>query len=203
MNGLNENGCPYQAATRCFAHPSSWRQQVTQLPSARNLDTPTLNDHIPQLLDELADALNSASLQTIAETLAEGSPPVHGLERFREGYDIESVVMEYNILRGCIHDLAQNNGLSLEGESFRIVNGVLTAQSDWQCKPMPPSEHSSYRSAGKNISPSWRTIFVRPLNAVAVAQAFVRKRSGTETLERIQMDAEDLASQFATTPGAG
>ena len=33
---------------------SRWRQQVRDLPSARNLDTPTLNDHIPALLDELA-----------------------------------------------------------------------------------------------------------------------------------------------------
>ena len=26
---------------------SRWRQQVRQLPSARQLDVPTLNDHIP------------------------------------------------------------------------------------------------------------------------------------------------------------
>ena len=104
---------------------STWREQVKQLASARNLDTPTLNDHIPQLLDELANSLNSRSGRPIAETLAKGSPPVHGLERFREGYDIEEVVVEYNILRGCIHDLAQNSSLSLEGESFHIVNGVL------------------------------------------------------------------------------
>jgi two-component system, OmpR family, phosphate regulon sensor histidine kinase PhoR len=50
---------------------STWRQQVKQLPSARNLDTPTLNDHVPQLLDELADALNSSSDQTIPEALPE------------------------------------------------------------------------------------------------------------------------------------
>src|SRR5262249_14601242 len=104
---------------------STWRQQVKQLPSARNLDTPTLNDHIPQLLDELADALNSRSDQKIPEALARGSPPVHGLERFREGYDIEAVVAEYNILRGCIQDLTEKNGLSLDGVSFHIVNGVL------------------------------------------------------------------------------
>ena len=104
---------------------STWRRQVKQLPSARNLDTLTLNDHIPQLLDELADALNSRSDQKIPGALARGSPPVHGLERFREGYDIEAVVAEYNILRGCIQDLTEKNGLSLDGVSFHIVNGVL------------------------------------------------------------------------------
>jgi hypothetical protein len=61
---------------------STWRQQVRQLPSARNLDTSTLNDHIPQLLDELVDALNSSSDQKIPEALARGSPPVHGWNVF-------------------------------------------------------------------------------------------------------------------------
>jgi len=104
---------------------SKWRQRVRQLSSAQKLDTPTLNDHIPQLLNELSDALNSGSSQRIPEALAQGSPPVHGLERLREGYDIGEVVAEYNILRGCIHDLAQNNGFRLEGEAFHIMNGVL------------------------------------------------------------------------------
>lgn len=31
---------------------SRWREQVRQLPSAKHLDTPTLNDHVPRLLDE-------------------------------------------------------------------------------------------------------------------------------------------------------
>jgi len=67
----------------------------------------------------------SRSNRSIPEALAQGSARVHGLERFREGYDTEEVVAEYNFLRGCIHDLAQNNGLSLDGESFHILNGVL------------------------------------------------------------------------------
>jgi len=104
---------------------STWRQQVKHLASAEKLDTPSLNDHIPQLLDELADALNSSSGQRIPEVLAKGSSPVHRLERLREGYDIGEVVSEYNILRGCIHDLAEKNGFRLEGESFHIMNGVL------------------------------------------------------------------------------
>jgi signal transduction histidine kinase len=104
---------------------STWRQQVKHLASAQKLDTPTLNDHIPQLLDELVDALNSSAGRRIPEALAKGSPPVHGFERFREGYNIQEVVAEYNILRDCIYNLLEKNGLRLEGASFRIVNGVL------------------------------------------------------------------------------
>lgn len=102
-----------------------WRQQVKQLPSAQNLDIPALNDHIPDLLDEIADALQSRSRETIPEALVEGTPPAHGLQRLQEAFDIEEVVAEYNILRGCIHDLAEKNGLSLQGEPFHIMNRVL------------------------------------------------------------------------------
>ena len=104
---------------------SRWRRQVRQLPSARQLDVPTLNDHIPGLLDELAAALQSKSDQTIPEALSESSPPAHGLQRLQEAFDIEEVVAEYNILRGCIHDLAEENGLSLQGRPFHILNRVF------------------------------------------------------------------------------
>jgi two-component system phosphate regulon sensor histidine kinase PhoR len=104
---------------------SRWRHQVRQLPSARHLDVPSLNDHLPGLLDELAAALQSKSDRTIPEALSESSPPAHGLQRLQDAFDIEEVVAEYNILRGCIHDLADDNGLSLQGRPFHIVNRVF------------------------------------------------------------------------------
>lgn len=104
---------------------SRWRQQVRHLPSARQLDVPTLNDHIPGLLDELAVAFQSKSDQTIPEALSESSPSAHGLQRFQNAFDIEEVVAEYNILRACIHDLADDNGLTLQGKPFHILNRVF------------------------------------------------------------------------------
>ena len=102
-----------------------WRAQVRQLPSARHLDIPTLNDHIPSLLDELATALQTSPGQTIPETLAEASPPAHGLQRLKDAFDIEEVVAEYNILRGCIHDLATEHGVNLQGRPFHVLNRVF------------------------------------------------------------------------------
>ncbi len=104
---------------------SRWREQVRQLPSAKHLDAPTLNDHIPNLLDELVTAFQFLSEQTIPEAMLEGSPPAHGLQRHLDGFDIVEVVAEYNILRGCIHDLAEENGLTLQGKAFHILNRVL------------------------------------------------------------------------------
>jgi signal transduction histidine kinase len=102
-----------------------WRDKVRELPSAAHLDVPTLNDHIPALLDELALALEQPNDRTIAETLKEGTPPEHGIQRFQDGFDITEVVSEYNILRGCVHDLAMDNSLPLSGKTFHILNRVL------------------------------------------------------------------------------
>lgn len=104
---------------------SRWREAVRQLPSAKHLDTPTLNDHIPALLDKLVAAFRSVRDETIAGALAQGSPPVHGHQRFKDGFDIVEVVTEYNILRGCFHTLAEAEGAGLHGEAFHIVNRVF------------------------------------------------------------------------------
>lgn len=102
-----------------------WRELVREIASARHLDVPTLNDHLPKLLEELAQALESKSDETIAEALRDGSPLDHGLQRVQDGFDIVEVVAEYNILRGCVHDLAEANGFSLQGQAFHILNRVL------------------------------------------------------------------------------
>lgn len=104
---------------------TNWRGQVCQMPSARYLTTPALTDHIPLLLDELALAFRKVSDASIVEGLLEGSPPEHGWQRLKDGFDIEEVVAEYNILRGCIHDLADSHNLSLQGRPFHIMNRVF------------------------------------------------------------------------------
>jgi two-component system, OmpR family, phosphate regulon sensor histidine kinase PhoR len=104
---------------------SRWREQVRKLPSAQDLDTPTLNDQVPALLDELSTALRRVADQSIAQAALEGSSPAHGMERYQNGFDIVEVVAEYSILRGCIHDLAESNGLAIEGQAFHILNRVF------------------------------------------------------------------------------
>lgn len=104
---------------------AKWRQAVRELPSAKHLDVPTLNDHLPILLEELAEAFATSSDDTIAETLRDGSPPEHGSQRLQDGFDVVEVVAEYSILRGCVHDLAEANGISLQRKAIRILNRVL------------------------------------------------------------------------------
>lgn len=102
-----------------------WRQEVAKLPSAKGLSVPVLNDHIPQLLEEVAVAFETRSDTSITEALIEGTPEAHGEQRLADGFDIVEVVAEYNILRGCLHDAADENGLSMAGKPFHILNRVF------------------------------------------------------------------------------
>jgi two-component system, OmpR family, phosphate regulon sensor histidine kinase PhoR len=102
---------------------STWRLEVRRLPGAENLDNPTLNDQVPQLLDSLAEALIRAKASTDAQT--DASFAEHGLLRWQAGFDVTEVVAEYNILRGCLQDAAERDGMILSGKALHIVNGVF------------------------------------------------------------------------------
>lgn len=104
---------------------SRWRAQVKRLPSGKILDVPTLNDHIPDLIREIAAALQSMDDESIVDALLVKTPPEHGIQRLADGFDVTEVVAEYNILRGCIHDLAMQNRVDLVGMPFHIINRVL------------------------------------------------------------------------------
>ncbi|HEX8355395.1 MAG TPA: sensor histidine kinase [Pyrinomonadaceae bacterium] len=103
---------------------AGWREEVRQLSAAHELDVPTLNDHIPDLLDELADELEAHKEESMVGELKKNSV-VHGLDRLRLGFDVEEVVAEYNALRGVIQDLIERHDLSLRGPVNRTINRVI------------------------------------------------------------------------------
>ena len=168
---------------------ANWRDQVRHLPSARNLDIPTLNDHIPSLLDELVSELRSKSDQTIPEALAEGSPPAHGLQRLQEAFDLEEVVAEYNILRGAIHDLAESKGVNLQGAPFHILNRLLD-----QAIGLAVQSYATQRALDVQRRREEYLAFVAhdlrtPLNAVALAAKILEMadRDPTAQVETAQV----------------
>ena len=148
---------------------AQWRQQVRALPSAKHLDVPTLNDHVPQLIEELAAALQARSDETIPEALSEASPPAHGLQREQDGFDIEEVVAEYNILRGCIHDLAQANGLTLQGKPFHILNRVLDGAIGLAVQTFASQRALQVRERREEYLSFVAHDLRTPLNAIALA----------------------------------
>lgn len=100
---------------------ATWRRQVRSLPAAAHLDTPTINNQVPQLLDHLADALKAGDENHGANSVS----AEHGLLRWRVGFDVTEVVAEYNILRECLHSEAERQAITLSGKSFHIINRVF------------------------------------------------------------------------------
>src|SRR5215475_11964594 len=90
---------------------TEWRRDVRRLPAAKNLDTPTPDDHVPPLLDELASALKAGMFESILDLQLEQNPRIHGTQRLRAGFDIVEVVAEYNILRELLQSLAERNAI--------------------------------------------------------------------------------------------
>ena len=154
-----------------------WQQQVSQLPSAEHLDIPTLNDHIPALLEELATALESKSDETIPEAIREGSPPAHGVQRVEDGFDIAEVVAEYNILRDCIHDLALENGLNLQGKPFHIVNRVLDGAIGSAVQAFAAQQALEVRQRREEYLTFVAHDLRTPLNAISLAASFLELTS--------------------------
>jgi two-component system phosphate regulon sensor histidine kinase PhoR len=102
-----------------------WREKVRRLPAARDLDTPTLNDHIPHLLEELALALTSGETESVLDLQLNDSPKIHGGLRLRAGFDIVEVVAEYNILRELLSVLAERENVDISGDPNRILDRVI------------------------------------------------------------------------------
>lgn len=98
-----------------------WRRQVRQLPAAANLDTPTINDQVPELLARLAESLNRQDEPHETNAIS----TEHGLLRWQAGFDVTEVVAEYNILRQCIQQAAEQDGITLSGKSLQIINEVV------------------------------------------------------------------------------
>jgi len=151
---------------------------------------PTLNDHIPQLLEELASALRAGSGETIAEALLDASPPAHGLQRVKDAFDIEEVVAEYNILRGCIHDLAARNGLSLQGKPFHVLNRVLDGAIGAAVRSFATQKAAEVQHRREEYLAFVAHDLRTPLNAISLSSRVLQRyltRDHSETAETRQM----------------
>jgi signal transduction histidine kinase len=79
-----------------------WLSRAVMLPNAQTLAPPALWDHVPDILDRLADAIDRRDdTATALETL----PEQHAALRVRQGYDLRQVIAEYRLLREVIMEM--------------------------------------------------------------------------------------------------
>ena len=166
-----------------------WRGQVKQLPSAKHLDLPTLNDHIPLLLTELVAALRADCKDSTPAQI--GSSPAHGLQRVEDGFDIEEMVAEYNILRACIHDLAEENDMPLLGKTLHIVNLILDGATGAAVQTFAMQKALEVQKRREEYLAFVAHDLRTPLNAISLAgrvleHAFQSHPGSAETLQMLK-----------------
>jgi two-component system phosphate regulon sensor histidine kinase PhoR len=168
----------------------AWRAKVRQLPSAKHLDTPRLDDHMPRLIDEISKLFDTHSRESIMDALRVSSPPEHGLQREAEGFDVEEVVAEYNLLRGCIHDLADRHGIPLQGEPFHILNEVLDCAIGLAVQTFATQQALEVQRRREEYLAFVMHDLRTPLNAIALAA------SGLDTALAQGQQASDKQAQL-------
>lgn len=121
-----------------------WRQLVRQLESAKSLDVPTLNDHIPELISDIADAYDRFGLVANTTSSVDGAPStpkleatmptqasqtadLHGEQRLQDGFDLAEVVAEYSIFRDVLIELLVRHRLAITTQRLHAINCVVDA----------------------------------------------------------------------------
>lgn len=106
-----------------------WESEVRQsIQNASKLSTPILTNTLPALYDGLIDILTSNDPYSLLESLQGTCAAEHGNERARlTGYDLESLISEYQIFRKSIFKLFEIKGVPLSDYHINIVTTVIDA----------------------------------------------------------------------------
>ncbi len=88
------------------------------MPSAKGLTHARLHDHVPTILDRLADAIER---RDEGARPLEDLPEQHAILRFQDGYDLRQVVAEYRLLRHVITEMYAEHGDLSPGARAKIT----------------------------------------------------------------------------------
>jgi len=163
-----------------------WQVVVCGLPGAARLDGPTLRDHIPQFVDEMITAIGRPEEEVVRQGGA-GSPLEHGIQRLAAGFDIKEVVIEYNVLRGAVMDVAEAAGLRLSAEEARVINSIIDDAIAWAVDSFAREQAVELQRRREEnfafIAHDVRT----PLNAISLTAAML-----AESLEPDDHESADM-----------
>lgn len=103
----------------------AWQVKISSyLPNADSLTLEQLRNSIPDLLDQIAEALDSNQSRETAQLMR--TSPEHGKFRFHQKVNLNELLMEYHFLRSTIFDhLTSKLGRSLELIEILEVNSAL------------------------------------------------------------------------------
>lgn len=108
--------------TRAAEILGEWETRVRRFPAAARLGTPALRDHVPQILERLAEGV-TASAPALDE-LAED----HAIARLTEGFDVATVTAELTELRDVVLERWEREAGGLIGVAdARLLDRAIDA----------------------------------------------------------------------------
>ena len=164
-----------------------WKADVSDLAGAAGLDASTLRDHIPQFLDEMIAAIASCNELAVVGRSGLGSPLEHGSQRLAAGFNIKELVVEYNILRGAVFDVAEQAGLRLTADEYHVINHIID-DAVAGAVDIFAREQASERQRQREEHLAFVAHDVRtPLNAISLIATVVSEELGPEARELAEM----------------
>ncbi len=99
---------------------AEWEAAVRPLPSATRLDLNALRDHIPELLDKLIDAIDGNQRRSLDALAVQ-----HATTRLEQGFGLEQVAHEYQVLRSSLLRLLGREPAPLEAGALLLLNEAI------------------------------------------------------------------------------
>lgn len=185
-----------------------WLSRAERLPSAHRISLPSLRDHVPAILDRLADAVERRDQ---GPRPLEDLPEQHAILRFQEGYDLRQVVAEYRLLRHVIADLYADHGdLSADARPkmkpltvmHEAVDRAISEAVDQYAVERDRVRDRFIAILGHDLRDPLNTILFTTkslsarsdeLDAAAMVKAAARTESAAKRMERMIGDLLDFA----------
>src|SRR5713101_1564348 len=103
---------------------NDWTQRMRALSPARDLTDSAIIDHLPRILKQIADVVESVHTGT---QIALGDlPRAHAVDRLSRGFDLDQIVTEYGLLRRSILNLWESEvGPTIDLSELRRLDVAL------------------------------------------------------------------------------
>ena len=125
-------------AARADEVMARWRSNVQGTLAPESLPAAELVDHLPVFLKQVIDTLREAYGSEDEVELPDDNPTaaVHGEQRLRLGFSLDSVVREYGVLRDAIIATGRDAGVKITFREAQIVfdstiDGIANAVSEY------------------------------------------------------------------------
>jgi len=158
----------------------AWEAEVRKLPAAQSQPRPTLRDHMPELLDWIAERIFQLR-EPGGEFRPDTAPVLPAVQRQGEGFDLRQVVMEYRMLRRCVLRLWRAKGVTDTLEASAIfheavdeaVEAAFTryVQAREQAAQVRVEQSQAQLSASEAQRKRWEEIFTHLGVGVALVRA--------------------------------